>query len=234
MSYALISGGQGPTRCGRSTAASTRTCTRRCCGRARRPSRWRGPRSRSPSSTRPRRAGGSGSVSAVTTAAGYGQIFIDNGRWWVSKDPDDPNVIRLSDASNPDDGSGLVLASAGQGIGEVAVLESGRRLALTLGSGEEPANLAIVDAVDGTVRDHRHARRAGELRNQPHPRPSRWPTRAGIYRGCRCSTSASGAESVIAENVARLVVARPCATCLPLDPGARAAVHGAGALSVRA
>ena len=38
------SGGQVPTRCGRSTAASTRTCTRRCCGRASRPSRWRGPR----------------------------------------------------------------------------------------------------------------------------------------------------------------------------------------------
>jgi hypothetical protein len=152
--------------------------------------------------------------------AGYGQIFIDNGRWWVSKDPDDPNVIRLSDASNPDDGSGLVLASAGQGVGEVAVLESGRRLALTLGSGEEPNNLAIVDAVDRTVRilaTHVAQVSYGTSRILARSMASK----SGDSSRLSLFDLGSGAESVIAENVAKLVVARPCATCLPLDPGAR-------------
>lgn len=153
-------------------------------------------------------------------ADGYGQIFIDNGRWWVSKDPDDVNVIRLSDASNPDGGSGLVLGSAGQGIGEVAVLESGRRLALTLASGEEPANLAIVDAVDRTVRIiATHVAQVSFGTNRILARSM--ANKGGDLSRLSLFDLGSGAESVIAENVARLVVARPCASCLPLDPGAR-------------
>ena len=130
------------------------------------------------------------------------------------------NVIRLSDASNPDDGSGPVLASAGQGIGEVAVLESGRRLALTLGSGEEPANLAIVDAVDGTVRIiATHVAQVSFGTNRILARSM--ANKGGDLSRLSLFDLGSGAESVIAENVARLVVARPCASCLPLDPGAR-------------
>jgi hypothetical protein len=150
----------------------------------------------------------------------FGQLFIDGSRWWVSKDPDDPAVIRLSDPSNPNDGGGIVLASAGQGINQVAVLESGKRLAFMLGSGEEPDNLATVDAATGEVRIvATHVAQAAYG-------TGRILARSGASQGGDLSKLSlfdltTGAESVIAENVAKMVVARPCATCLPLDPGAR-------------
>src|SRR6185436_11510541 len=81
----------------------------------------------------------------------YGDIFIDGGRWWVSKDPDDENVVRLSDANDPEGGNGMMLAGAGEGLSEIAVLESGRRLAMLLGGGEEPKNLYTVDVSEGTI-----------------------------------------------------------------------------------
>jgi hypothetical protein len=148
------------------------------------------------------------------------EIFVDGGRWWVSKDPEDPAVIRLSDASQPDQGGGIVLASAGQGIGEIAVLEPGRRLAFTLGSGEEPDNLATLDVQEGAVRivaTHVAQVSFGKDRILARSRASK----AGDSSTLSMFDLRSGTESVFAENVSRMVVARPCATCLPLDPGAR-------------
>jgi hypothetical protein len=150
----------------------------------------------------------------------YGHIFIDGGRWWVSKDPGDLAVIRLSDASHPEDGGGIVLASAGQGINELAVLESGRRLAFTLGSGEEPDNLATLDVFEGSVRIvATHVAQVAFGRDRLLARSS--ASKAGDSSTLSMFDLTTGKESIFAENVARMVVARPCATCLPLDPGAR-------------
>ena len=151
-----------------------------------------------------------------------GDFFVDGGRWWVSRDPSAGGVVRLADASDPGGGTGIVLGEAGEQVTEIAVLETGKRLAVRMRRKDDltPADLYTVDLSDGTK--HLVATHVAQATYGT----SRILARADASQsgdGSRLSIFdlSSGKESVIAENVAQLVVARPCAACLPLDSGAR-------------
>jgi hypothetical protein len=151
-------------------------------------------------------------------------FFFEGGRWWIAKDERDRGVVRLADASDPSGETGIVLGEAGEFVSEIAILEPGRRIAVSMRRMDDlaPPDVYTIDLIEGTKRVvATHA--AQIVYGTNRVLVSQEANKAGDSGRLTLIDLNTGAQSVIAENVALMAVARPCPTCLPLDPGARTA-----------
>jgi hypothetical protein len=151
-------------------------------------------------------------------------FFIEGGRWWIARDAMQGGTVRLAEASDPSGATGIVLGEAGEFVKEVAILEPGRRIAVRMLRSDDltPPDLYTIDLTDGTKRlVATHAPQVVYGTNRVLV--SAEANQAGDGARLSLIDLLTGATSVIADNVAQMVVARPCRTCLPLDPGARTA-----------
>lgn len=151
-------------------------------------------------------------------------FFLEDGRWWIARDAQQGGTVRLADASDPSGATGIVIGEAGEFVPEVAILERGRRMALSVKRADDltPPDIYTLDLTDGTKRIvATHVPQIVYGTNRVLV--SEDANHAGDGARLTLIDLATGAGSVIAENVALMAVARPCPTCLPLDPGARTA-----------
>jgi hypothetical protein len=156
--------------------------------------------------------------------SGDWDFFLEGGRWWIAKDARDGGTVRLADASDPSGETGIVIGEAGEFVSEVAILEAGRRMAVRMQRTEDltTPDLYTIDLIDGTKRIvATHA--AQVVYGTNRVLVSAEANHAGDGARLTLIDLTTGVESMIAENVAQMAVARPCRTCLPLDPGARTA-----------
>lgn len=151
-------------------------------------------------------------------------FFLEDGRWWIARDAQQGGTVRLADASDPTGATGIVIGEAGEFVPEVAILERGRRMALSMRRADDltPPDIYTLDLTDGTK--HIVATHVPQIvYGTNRVLVSEDANHAGDGARLTLIDLGTGVESVIAENVALMSVARPCPTCLPLDPGARTA-----------